>query len=220
MTKIYFTSDCHFNHTNIMKYSGRNFYNIGEMNDELIFQHNELVKPNDIVYNLGDFTFQSVEGAVNILKQLNGRHRFIRGNHDSWLFDKSSNDFNALRAVHDELLRQGSSKEKVEWIQDYYEFRDNGTLYCLMHFPLFTWHHSYKGSINLYGHCHAGIEHMVFGRQMDVGVDNAYRLHKSYRPFSIEEITERLLQREIKCPEMEQIRLKPWDKSNNGNDGE
>lgn len=212
MTKIFVTSDCHYHHVNIMKYCNRNFYTVEEMNDELIYQHNELVDKNDIVYNLGDFTFQSVPGAVGILKKLNGKHRFLRGNHDSWLFDKEYNNYDALRAIHDELLRQGDSKDKVEWVKDYEEFRFNKNLYCLGHFPLFTWHQSYRGSMNLYGHCHANIEHMIKGRQMDVGVDNAFRLFKQYRPFSLEEVTEILMSREIDCPEMEDVRSNPWKK--------
>ena len=214
---IYITSDCHYHHSNILKYCNRPFKDIHEMNEELIKQHNKLVRPDDIVYNLGDFTFQSVKGAVEILKRLNGRHRFVCGNHDSWLFNNKYHNNDAFRSIQDELLRQGSQKEKIEWIKDYEEFRFDGTLFCLMHFPLFTWHHSYKGSINLYGHCHATIEDQIKGRQMDVGVDNAYRLFGEYRPFKLEETRDILLKREIACPEMRHIQNDPWDKEGNHN---
>lgn len=216
MTKIYISSDCHYFHNNILRYCNRPFQNSDEMNEELIYQHNKIVKKDDIVYNLGDFTFRSVQGAVEVLKRLNGRHRFIRGNHDEWLFDKSNNNFDAFRSIQDELLKQGSTKEKVEWVKDYYEFRENGQLYCLFHFPLYTWHHSYKGAMHLYGHTHASIEDQrPNGRQMDVGVDNAKLITGDYRPFSLEEVTKILLKRNIACPEMEQIQKDPWDKDGN-----
>ncbi len=210
--KIWFTSDCHYFHTNVLKYCSRPYQNIEEMNEDLIRQHNKVVGPNDIVYNLGDFTFKGVKGAVSILKQLNGRHRFIRGNHDDWLFDNEQKGIQAIREVHDELLRQGSHKGKVEWIKDYYEFKNNGHLYCLMHFAFYTWHHAYKGSFNLYGHTHANIEHLIRGRQMDVGVDNAYKLFGEYRPMSITEVYDILIQRPIMCPEMADVIANPWDK--------
>lgn len=187
------------------------------MNKELIRQHNKIVGKDDIVYNLGDFTFQDASLAVSVLKQLNGRHRFIRGNHDSWLFDNKYHNNDAFRSIQDELLRQGSYKEKVEWVKDYEEFRYDGALFCLMHFPLFTWHHSYKGSINLYGHCHATIEDQIKGRQMDVGVDNAFRLFGEYRPFRLDETKEILLKRDILCPELRHIQKDPWDKEGNHN---
>ncbi len=215
MTKIYITSDCHYFHKNILRYCNRPFKDVDEMNEELIRQHNKIVKPDDIVYNLGDFTFGSAYQAVSIVKRLNGQHRFVCGNHDKWLFDSSYNSNNAYREIQDELLRVGAPKEKIEWIKDYYEFKHNGTLFCLMHFPLFTWHHSYKGSINLYGHCHASIEHMIKGRQMDVGVDNAFKLTGEYRPFSLEEVARMLLKRDIVCPEMKDVMNDPWDKTDN-----
>jgi calcineurin-like phosphoesterase family protein len=208
----WFTSDEHYFHNNILKYCARPFQDIIEMNENLIEKHNKVVNQNDIVYHLGDLTFRKVSGAVEVLKRLNGRHRFLRGNHDEWLFDNEQKGTTALREVHDELLRQGSSKNKVEWIKDYYEFRDNGTLYCLMHFPLYTWHHSYKGSYNLYGHVHATIEHKISGKQMDVGVDNAYKVLGEFRPFSLKEINDILSQRKVVCPEMENIIANPWKK--------
>ena len=209
---IWFTSDCHYNHRNILAYCGRPFQDVHEMNANIIEQHNKVVKPDDIVYNLGDFSFQSVKGAVEVLKQLNGRHRFIRGNHDEWLFDDDKKGVMAIRMVHDELLRQGSTKEKVEWIKDYYEFKDNGTLYCLMHFCMTTYHHSYKGSFQLYGHSHSTIEHKIKGRQMDVGVDNAYKILGEFRPFALSEVYDILIQRPIITPEMDNVLANPWKK--------
>ena len=40
MGKIYLTSDCHFNHSNITKY-GRPFSSIAEMNETIVSNWNE-----------------------------------------------------------------------------------------------------------------------------------------------------------------------------------
>ena len=75
------TSDYHFNHRNIIKYCKRPFNNIYEMNDTIISRHNEIVRPGDTVFLLGDF---ALDGSLDeFLSQMNGNFIFIRGNHDS-----------------------------------------------------------------------------------------------------------------------------------------
>ena len=78
---IWFTSDPHFGHTNIIKYSSRPFADVREMNDELVKRHNALVKENDVVYRLGDFSLNKAMAKL-YLPQLKGYHILIPGNHD------------------------------------------------------------------------------------------------------------------------------------------
>lgn len=82
---IWFTSDLHFNHLNILKYEpeSRPFADIYEMNRTLIDNWNMVVKPSDIVYVLGDFMMGSVEEGRKCIEQLNGEIILIRGNHDT-----------------------------------------------------------------------------------------------------------------------------------------
>jgi calcineurin-like phosphoesterase family protein len=80
----YFTSDEHYNHANILKlFVYRPFKSTEEMNSELRKRHNERVKDNDTVFHLGDFKVSSAgENVHDLIKQLNGNHVFIKGNHD------------------------------------------------------------------------------------------------------------------------------------------
>lgn len=80
--KIWFTSDTHFYHRNIIKYSDRPFENIYEMNDKIIANWNSVVKPGDTVYFLGDFSFCSKAWSIELFKRLNGEVILIKGNHD------------------------------------------------------------------------------------------------------------------------------------------
>jgi len=79
---IWFTSDHHFGHKNILEYEKytRPFVDLDEMEEALIDKWNCVVKSNDIVWHLGDFAF----GAKNIAvaDRLNGRKKLILGNHD------------------------------------------------------------------------------------------------------------------------------------------
>jgi len=83
----WWTSDYHFSHANIIKYCGRPFETVEEMNETIIRKHNERVKPDDTVFFLGDFIFKGgneggVEKYRQFEKRLNGKYIFIKGNHD------------------------------------------------------------------------------------------------------------------------------------------
>jgi len=90
--KYWFTADYHINHANIIKYCNRPFSSVEEMNDTIIKNHNDRVKPEDWVFFVGDFSFKNSKGgkegeglpikAEEIIKKLNGRFIFIKGNHD------------------------------------------------------------------------------------------------------------------------------------------
>ena len=51
---VYFTSDLHFGHKNIIRYDHRPFSSVQEMDAELIRRWNNKVKDEDLVYILGD----------------------------------------------------------------------------------------------------------------------------------------------------------------------
>ncbi len=78
---IFFTSDHHFGHSNIIKYCNRPFKSVDEMNEEMVNRWNEVVEKDDIVYYLGDFSL-SIKAVEQYLPRLNGNKYLIMGNHD------------------------------------------------------------------------------------------------------------------------------------------
>jgi calcineurin-like phosphoesterase family protein len=78
----WFVSDTHFSHFNIIRYAGRPFQSVDEMNSRLIENWNALVEPQDTVFFLGDFGLGSTDSLSNICAQLHGNKICIRGNHD------------------------------------------------------------------------------------------------------------------------------------------
>jgi len=82
---LFFTSDQHYFHDNIIKYCKRPFGTHKDMNEQIVKNHNNTVKPNDIVVHIGDIT-AGLKGRVDEFKEifgrLNGKHYLIRGNHD------------------------------------------------------------------------------------------------------------------------------------------
>lgn len=79
---LWFTSDTHFGHDNVIKYCNRPFSSCEDMNETMIRNWNAVVSPDDEVWHLGDFAFRSIEFARQIFDRLNGCKHLVRGNHD------------------------------------------------------------------------------------------------------------------------------------------
>lgn len=171
---IYFTSDTHFGHANIIKYCKRPFSSVEEMDNTLIANWNSVVQPDDEVYHLGDFTFyKDAQKIHNILKRLQGSKFFIWGNHDKQ-FDK-----------YPALL------EHFVWDMDYYELKTPGNPpVVLLHYPILVWNGAHHGAIHLHGHDHGGVDYLDrVTTRMDVGVDAE---GNNYLPVSLDEVVRRM----------------------------
>ena len=86
--KKWFISDTHFSHTNIIRYTGRPFETVEEMNRCLINNWNDCIDADDQVFFLGDFGLGDIDHLQSICSQLKGNKICIRGNHDknaSWM---------------------------------------------------------------------------------------------------------------------------------------
>ena len=80
---VFIISDTHFNHKNIIEYSGRPFKTVEEMNEEMIKRWNNKVGKDDFVMHLGDFALGNKEEVVKIRDRLNGNIILLKGNHDN-----------------------------------------------------------------------------------------------------------------------------------------
>lgn len=85
---IWYTSDTHFNHLNVVDYCDRPFRmadgraDIPAMNEALIKNWNEVVGTEDTVYHIGDFCMGDKSQIPNIARRLNGKKILVLGNHD------------------------------------------------------------------------------------------------------------------------------------------
>ena len=88
MPNIWLISDTHFNHNQEFVYGARGFTSPIEMGKAIVDNWNDVVRPEDTVYHLGDFVFGTIDSpefntALGLIKQLQGKICWILGNHDS-----------------------------------------------------------------------------------------------------------------------------------------
>lgn len=165
----FYTADPHYYHKNIIKYENRPFKTVEEMNDYLIYKHNEKVKKGDNIYFIGDFAFATADQTINILNQLNGNKYLIFGNHDK-------------------VIKQNRSiQEKFVWCKDYAVIYEDKLPIILCHYPFRNWDRKHHGSIHLFGHVHSNTpdHHPIeeIENSYNVGVDIW-----NYEPVTLEEI--------------------------------
>lgn len=130
----FYISDLHFGHENVMKFDKRPFETLAQMHEEMIRRWNSRVDDDDIVYVLGDITWNN-ETGIEVFSQLKGRKFLILGNHD-----KPNKALNSL----------------FEWTKEYADVVDGKCHVVLSHYPMICWKRSDYGSVHLYGHVHNG----------------------------------------------------------------
>jgi len=155
MENIWFTSDTHFGHANILKYCGRDFSCVNDMNRKLTENWNDLIAPDDLVYHLGDFSFKT----DRYINYLNGKIILIQGNHDNNKYNKlfhqvtrgmplKIKEFNCY-LIHRPIVEGDKSKKGYE--------------------PDFSLLDKYQYIIS--GHTHVHEDNIVCGKNINVGVD-------------------------------------------------
>ena len=172
---VFFTSDTHFYHTNIVDFCRRPFMNIEAMNETLIANWNKVVGTNDIVFHLGDFCLGDSAKWNGILDRLNGKIYLILGNHDLRNFRKNY-------------------AARFESVAMQMNIEVNNQKIYLNHYPFLCYDGSYDGVWQLFGHVHTNKNRtgndaarlkMLFPTQYDVGVDN-----NDFTPISYAEVKE------------------------------
>lgn len=170
---IYYTSDLHLFHTNIIRICNRPYASIEEMHKDLIEKWNKKVRDDDQVYILGDLSYkcQDINALYNLLKQLKGHKHLITGNHDNkWL----------------KHIQMKDRADILETIQLYKTISDDGRMVVLFHYPIEDWDGQYHGSYHLFGHIHnVDNGYRIIPNRFNVGVDV-----NDFEPKTLDELIE------------------------------
>lgn len=156
---IFVTGCTHFFHKLMVVQRG--FKDLEDMNDRMVERWNEVVGKKDIVYHLGDFALAKATDIVQIAERLNGRIRWIRGNHDNRKTVKKvmtlTNKFEWFKDVEGVELPiniSGVTENKYVWMS---------------HFAHRVWGKRHYGSIHLHSHSHCTLP--AYKNSLDVGID-------------------------------------------------
>jgi calcineurin-like phosphoesterase family protein len=189
---VFFTSDTHWFHANIIGFSNRPFDDLSWMHSEMVRMWNAKVGPQDEVFHLGDVSFGNTADTLLLLNRLNGRMRYVPGNHDS---------------KPQRLLREGRDDVVLPPLYERtFQSGNVGTQKVVMcHFPLLTWNKAAHGSWMLHGHSHGSMdERNKTTRRLDVGVDGIAQ----YAPLSLEEVAAIMSTREYEIVDSHGMRTK------------
>lgn len=159
MANIWFTSDNHFWHRNILKFNPdtRPGSDVVELNELMIQKWNSLVQPGDVVHMLGDVFFCKAGRALEIMQRLQGEIHLTLGNHDQVIVNTP------------ELAARFAS------IEHYRKLRIGRRTVITHHYPYLEWEKCHHGAFALFGHVHGGRDndpHCLRYRTMDVGIDS------------------------------------------------
>ena len=176
MRNIFFISDTHFFHENILKFTDRdgkiirNFQDVTDMNETMVANWNAMVRPQDKVYHLGDVAVgvQKASDFTGLMGRLNGHKRLMLGNHDHIKHP-------AYRAFETIELWTGG------------KFKQYGFVAC--HIPL-RYDQMRDGEFNVHGHIHQNS--MDDPRYINVCVE-----HTDYLPVPLEVIIAQIKDRRI-----------------------
>jgi calcineurin-like phosphoesterase family protein len=195
--KLFFTSDTHYSHSNIVSgvsewdsgRGSRSFKTVDEMNDKLVNAINDTVGENDILIHLGDWSFGGFERIQEFRDRIVCKNiHLIFGNHDHHI-EKNREDIQSLflsvgHLRYITVVRPNTEQQKHD------RFR-----FVICHYPIASWQDMKQGVMHLHGHIHTPSEHTIGpGKMMDVGVDGALY----YRPYSLDQVLRLLRVQSIK----------------------
>jgi calcineurin-like phosphoesterase family protein len=183
--QVWFTSDTHYNHSNICRATTtwtdadnvtRDFPSLQEMNEKLVSSINEHIHQDDILIHLGDWSFGGFESIQTFRDRIICENiHLVLGNHDHHIERDKQNIrslFSSVNHYLDLKVQWWQSKEKVQ------------QRFICMHYPIASWNGMNEGVIHLHGHVHLP-NHLRLskGKAMDVGVDG-----NGLNPISIGEV--------------------------------
>lgn len=181
---VFFTSDFHLFHKNVIRFDNRPFETVEQMNQAIEDGWNEVVTPDDIVIYLGDLSFAraSEKNEVGaILKRLNGTVHYVLGNHDKIEEIKAFGRFQTIQDYLEVKITHQEGTKRVE------------NLFCCFHYPIYSWNKAHHGSIMVHGHTHGNLHHGEDASFYDNRkvIDAGCMLH-DYKPLTHLQIIEKL----------------------------
>lgn len=180
--KLWFMSDLHYNHENVIKFNRRPFENVKEMNWHIEQELITKVGPGDILFDMGDLFWKTDETTMkNVISLASPKEWYkILGNHDNYNVYRKSY-IGTLFTLLSDILE----------INVDHEGRNYKLTLC--HYPMISWNGKARGTLMIHGHCHGNIDNInteSTDLRVDVGFDGALAKKTGSFLISFEDILE------------------------------
>lgn len=180
--KLWFMSDLHYNHENVIKFNRRPFENVKEMNWHIEQELITKVGPGDILFDMGDLFWKTDETTMkNVISLASPKEWYkILGNHDNYNVYRKSY-IGTLFTLLSDILEINVDHEGRNY------------RFTLCHYPMISWNGKARGTLMIHGHCHGNIDNInteSTDLRVDVGFDGLLAKKTGSFLISFEDILE------------------------------
>lgn len=179
---LYFMSDLHYGHQNILSIDKRPYQTIEEMNEYIRRELSTKLRKTDVLFDLGDLFWKSVniKEAREVLDSIPCNSKFkVVGNHDPY-----------KHYLTEEIGQTNNLCDRFKLVADLFDIhvKYEGVEYLvsLSHYPILDWNHMYQGGIHIYGHTHGHTDSWVSrNSRLMIDIGFSASLAKEYGSFLI-----------------------------------
>lgn len=206
--KVYFISDLHHYHRprwTVPLHEQRGYKTGEEMDEDQIETINRIVRPNDILWHLGDITLNANNELFDkLLGRINCQSIFtLWGNHNSPSWAIYQREVETWTCWNESGMQPGSGElngtepmcevyplryKNLVFFGNYQEIAVDGQMMVLQHYPIHVWNNMKDGVWHLCGHSHYNCPFSkadnLDAKVLDVGWDG------QLKPYSMEELRE------------------------------
>lgn len=179
---LYFMSDLHYGHQNIISIDKRPYKDIDEMNAYIKSELITKLRPTDVLFDLGDLFWKTtnIKEAREVLDSIPCISKFkVVGNHDPYKHYLTS-----------ETGLTNNLCDRFKLVSDildiHVKYQGKEYLVTLCHYPILDWNHQYQGGLQIYGHTHGHTDKWAENNpRLMVDIGFSASLVKSYGSFLV-----------------------------------
>jgi calcineurin-like phosphoesterase family protein len=187
--KVYFVSDTHYNHNpkwEVPLWMQRGYASVEEMNLDEIEQINKIVRPDDILFHLGDISLNCNEQQFeDFIGKLNCKNIYLLwGNHNAPCQAIYKREV-TVKYMEDIEVYPFKYKNII-FLGNYQEITVDGQYIVLAHYPISVFNYMKDGAWHLCGHSHYNFDLSTAENKTSKILDVGWEGLK--RPYTMEEV--------------------------------